>query len=101
MLLGESSLVQANEGTDIGEQEAGTENDSPKNYKSQLFTQLSTAEQGDDGMPTGRNVMAKSDCRKLASAVLKKEKGFSDEEDENYLKQNFNRIWKSHDHSED
>ena len=70
-------------------------------YKEVLFNNLSTAESGDDGMPTGFTVMAKADCRKMAFDVIKKEQKYNDEEAENYLKQNFNRIWKSHDQSQD
>ena len=32
-------------------------------YYGKLFMQLSNPEQGDDGMPTGTNVMTKASCR--------------------------------------
>ena len=62
---------------------------------------MSTEEQGDDGLPSGIKSISKSDLRELASKVLKKEKSLSDEEAENYLKQNFNHLWKEHDSSSD
>ena len=74
--------------------------DQEEDLSSTVFAQLSTQEQGDDGMPTGNQVLSKSDCRKMAEKVISSKKSLSTDETSSYLKINFNRIWTQHDSSQ-
>ena len=65
-----------------------------------MFQSLSEEGTDDEGMPTNIKLINKGNCKEMAKKVLKKEKNLSEEELVAYMKQNFNRIWKEHDTSE-
>ena len=70
------------------------EGDADENYEQKLFDKYAEEQESDDGMPSNKKVIKKDNCKLMAQAVLKKEKGFNDDEIQAYIKLNFNRIWK-------